>query len=306
MNKTITLSELARYIAELTHCTPEDAENFVRETFRLTTEKLEAEHESEIPEIGTFVISDNSISFAPEKTLAEELNAPFAAFEAIELPEDFGQCEIKDATAEPSEVNAEQQEPTEAATAEDAPDEEIVEEQEAIAESAEFEEREDAAVVEQPISGTSKRRSHAYVHWIWAAACLLCFALGWFAARYGCWTDYPVESAAIPSVPYSEEGADSVVEEVVADTVETAVVLPQAVTDTISSTRYLTTMARRHYGRMEYWVYIYEANADKLGHPDRLNAGTVVIIPALDFGADDEAKISEAESLAKEIYARFN
>jgi hypothetical protein len=89
-----------------------------------------------------------------------------------------------------------------------------------------------------------------------------------------------------------------------------AVAAPVAVTttDTISATRYLTTMARKHYGQMEYWVYIYMENADKLGHPDRLEAGTVVVIPpASKYGLipGDKAKLSEASSLAIDIYSRF-
>ena len=51
--------------------------------------------------------------------------------------------------------------------------------------------------------------------------------------------------------------------------------------DTIRPTRFLTTMARQHYGQMEYWVFIYIENADILGNPDRARPGTVVRIPDL-------------------------
>ncbi len=300
MSKLITLPELARYIAELTHCTIEDAENFLRETFRLATDKLESDHRSEIPGTGTFIISDNAISFAPEGELAEELNAPFAAFEAIELPDDFEQFEGSGASVEASDVSVELREPEESVAAENASDESPAEDGEEIAKSADFEEMEESVPL-QPVSGVPEPRHHAWVHWIWAAACLFCFALGWFAASYR--PEYAKEPEPLYVQDMVEE-MDSVVEPA-ADTVKT-LVPPPVVTDTISSTRYLTTMARRHYGRMEYWVYIYEANADKLGHPDRLDAGTVVTIPVLDFGADDEVKIGEAESMAREIYERFN
>lgn len=80
------------------------------------------------------------------------------------------------------------------------------------------------------------------------------------------------------------------------------------VTETVSSTNYLATMARRHYGRFEFWVYIYEENASKLDDPDLIEPNTVVVIPPADkYGIDknDKASISRAEQKAKEIYKRF-
>ena len=80
------------------------------------------------------------------------------------------------------------------------------------------------------------------------------------------------------------------------------------VTDTVRAGRFLTTMARIHYGQMEYWVYIYMENAGRLGDPDRLEAGTVVVIPpASKYGlvAGDAAKIREATAKAAEIYTQY-
>ena len=47
-------------------------------------------------------------------------------------------------------------------------------------------------------------------------------------------------------------------------------------------------MARRHYGAQVYWVYIYEANADHLGHPDRIAPGTRLLIPPRSTAAAPE------------------
>lgn len=48
--------------------------------------------------------------------------------------------------------------------------------------------------------------------------------------------------------------------------------------DTITSTRFLTTMARDHYGVKAYWVFIYEANPE-LGNPNHIRPGTRIRIP---------------------------
>lgn len=52
----------------------------------------------------------------------------------------------------------------------------------------------------------------------------------------------------------------------------------EPVYDTITSTKFLTTMARNHYGVKSYWVFIYEANPD-LGNPNHIRPGTRILIP---------------------------
>lgn len=78
--------------------------------------------------------------------------------------------------------------------------------------------------------------------------------------------------------------------------------------DTISTTRYLTTMARVHYGNFNFWPYIYQENQSFLGHPDRIRPGTPVVIPKLSkYGVDpsNDADIEKAKKLGIEIYARY-
>lgn len=78
--------------------------------------------------------------------------------------------------------------------------------------------------------------------------------------------------------------------------------------DTIGATRYLTTMARAHYGNFNFWPYIYEENKNILGHPDRIKPGTPVVIPKLSkYGADPSNKedVEKAKKLGVEIYARY-
>ena len=78
--------------------------------------------------------------------------------------------------------------------------------------------------------------------------------------------------------------------------------------DTISTTRYLTTMAKVHYGNYNLWPYIYEENKAILGHPDRIRPGTAVVIPKLSkFGIDptNDDDVEKAKKMGVEIYARY-
>lgn len=78
--------------------------------------------------------------------------------------------------------------------------------------------------------------------------------------------------------------------------------------DTVSTTRYLTTMAKEHYGNYHLWPYIYEENKAILGHPDRIRPGTKVVIPPLSkYGVDpnNKADIQEAKRKGAAIYARY-
>lgn len=82
----------------------------------------------------------------------------------------------------------------------------------------------------------------------------------------------------------------------------------QPVYDVISNTRYLTTMAKAHYGNYHLWPYIYEANKG-LGHPDRIRPGTKIKIPDLSkLGVDPKNPndIAAAKRKGVEIYSRYN
>lgn len=78
--------------------------------------------------------------------------------------------------------------------------------------------------------------------------------------------------------------------------------------DTISKTRYLTTMAKDHYGNYHLWPYIYIENQSFLGHPDRIKPGTRVVIPDLSkYGVDpnNPSDIKIAKKKGIEIYSRY-
>lgn len=78
--------------------------------------------------------------------------------------------------------------------------------------------------------------------------------------------------------------------------------------DTIGKARFLTTMAKDHYGNNKFWPYIYEANKDHIGHPDRIRPGTAILIPKLSkFGVDtsNPNDVEKANKLGAEIYSRY-
>lgn len=79
--------------------------------------------------------------------------------------------------------------------------------------------------------------------------------------------------------------------------------------DTVTTTRYLTTIAKEHYGNYSLWPYIYKENEDILGHPDRIKPGTKVVVPNLSkYGIDpnNPADIEKAKRLGVEIYKKFS
>lgn len=44
----------------------------------------------------------------------------------------------------------------------------------------------------------------------------------------------------------------------------------------------LTNMSKHYYGNKIFWVYIYEANREKINDPDNIKVGTMIRIPKLD------------------------
>lgn len=78
--------------------------------------------------------------------------------------------------------------------------------------------------------------------------------------------------------------------------------------DQVSTTRYLTTIAKEHYGNFNLWPIIYEENKAILGDPDRIKPGTKVVVPPLSkYGVnpDDPAQINKIKAQGIEIYKKF-
>lgn len=99
-------------------------------------------------------------------------------------------------------------------------------------------------------------------------------------------------------------------EKEIADTLDVPSTMPsdRIVYDTVTTTHYLTTIAKEHYGNYNLWPYIYEENKSILGHPDRIKPGTKVVVPPLSkYGVDPKnpEDINHAKKIGNEIYARY-
>lgn len=65
--------------------------------------------------------------------------------------------------------------------------------------------------------------------------------------------------------------------------------------ETVRNGMSLAQLARKYYGITEFWVYIYEANADRIGNPNSLDKGLTIMIPRLDTA--DKALYERAKQL---------
>ena len=64
------------------------------------------------------------------------------------------------------------------------------------------------------------------------------------------------------------------------------------VTEIVIAGSRLAQIARRHYGNPDYWVYIYEANKDKIANPSKVTPGLELVIPDI-----SEIKQKEQEKM---------
>lgn len=123
-----------------------------------------------------------------------------------------------------------------------------------------------------------------------------------------------------PAVPVVFETDTTATEVVPADTARTAAAaaenraaqtapaetakVPETVTDTVGGRRYLSVIARQHYGKDIFWVYIYEENKDRISNPNNVPEGLVVVIPPAEkYNIDPASKesVHAAERKANEI-----
>lgn len=65
----------------------------------------------------------------------------------------------------------------------------------------------------------------------------------------------------------------------------------------------LIRLAKKHYGVSEFWVYIFDANRDKISNPNTIRPGTRVLIP--DRAGFPGATLKEAKDLAKAKQAEY-
>ena len=134
--------------------------------------------------------------------------------------------------------------------------------------------------------------------------CVVVFMLGcffdWWPVNFGSAKEVVAEQ---PAPETSSFDSDEFMTDEVESTPES-----EPVYDTVSTTRYLTTISRDHYGNYNFWPYIYLENESILGHPDRITPGTKVVVPDLSkYGVDPSKKedVEAAKKKAFEIYSKF-
>lgn len=121
-----------------------------------------------------------------------------------------------------------------------------------------------------------------------------------------------IESETVAAlVDSTSVSSDSVVAPVPADSVTTAseapateipATAPAVITDTVAPGNFLTVMSRRHYGKPDFWVYIYLENKDKIADPDNLANGLVLVIPPREKYGIDPANPESVKKARQEAW----
>lgn len=337
MNHKIILSELAAEVARTAGTSAQEAENAIRELFALLADTLASGENVKIKGFGTFKVQDvnprrsidvstgreieiaghRKVIFTPDKAMAEEVNLPFSAFETVVLAEpEQTPAPVEETPTGVEETPAGVEEPPvpEASMEPVNPKEPIEPVLESIGPICPMESE------PEPEPATSKGHRFMSGFWTGAAAMLLLIAIAAGVWMLAAPDSFPVQKRAkapAPATMTQPAAADTVG----ADTAQADTVAPPApaeaprtaasdireVYDTISDTRFLTTMAKKHYGNYHLWAYIYDANPG-LGHPDRIRPGTRIRIPSaasLGINPSDPACIDKAKRRGADIYARY-
>lgn len=192
---------------------------------------------------------------------------------------------------------------------------------------------EDTASLEETQDYDSKEENDNHNNWLKGFLSGIGVAIALIAITMGCWLWYmhtdsattaktiaKIENTASTSIDSSDTSYTNPTAAIDNDTTiqdlqttintEEVPTAPsdEVVYDTIGKTRYLTTMAKAHYGNYNLWPYIYEENKAFLRHPDRIRPGTPVVVPKLSkYGVDPKnpKDLEAAKRLGIEIYARY-
>ncbi len=290
--------------------------------------------------------TDNPIAFKPDEMLAEAINQPFAMFEPVAvgdvsltedenessssetpsaeppvdksptetLPSPQPQMDLTNSQAEGNENAAVTSTPDKPETPEcTQPEPELHTSQIVIDEPCDEPDYYNPDYSPEP----SRKTNTIVVSLIFGMIGLIAgIAIGYYGKDkiHDAFNPHDIESDTADTIasPLDDETGTEYIVPAVTDTVvalqPASIVKHEPVYDTVSPDRFLTTMARHYYGRMEYWVFIYEANSDILGNPNRIKPGTKVVIPDLaDFSSSEtpEQTLARAKRLGREIYQRF-
>lgn len=304
MNR-LTVQALAGRIASTLGITPEAAEQLIHDYFVDVAERLQRGETVDIDNLGKFAAGGESL-FTPLPDVAARINEPFAFFEPVEL-NDGVTAETLDLTAPaiPGPSPAPEPERIE----EPAPEPEIPEAPKAP-EAPIIPNYPEAPEPSEPAPESSEPlKSHcAHALAAWATGCLLLGLTiggltGYWVGRHT--TLFPTS----PAEPAEKVEPITTLNDTSATSATSITSATPATTDTVRADYYITDMARKYYGNKDFWSYIYEENADSLGHPEHIHPGQILVIPdAAKYGIDPDNKesLKRARALAIEIYGRYN
>ena len=305
MSETLNLPKLIMRLASEAGCDPAEARRFLHRFFAEIEDSLLEGENITIKGIGTFCLSEDAarpVKYLADEELAAIANEPFAAFSAVELNDDVTEEELN-----ADEIPQPEPEPEPEPEPQPQPEEPVEEVAEEPADEV-YDEEDDA----QP----SPR------HGLWLTVGILIgliagLVIGFFAGQYMPQLTSDQEEILIPAdtttaikEPIATPAIDTVPvapAEPVAEPEPVATPAPSAeVFDTVTNRRFLTTMARDHYGKKNYWVFIYQANPS-LGDPNRIAPGTRLSIPPRSsFEEDTEAATdAKAQHLLNELSQKY-
>ncbi|MCM1296999.1 MAG: HU family DNA-binding protein [Muribaculaceae bacterium] len=328
MQNTITLSQFVELMIKNSSVidNKEEIETVTKQFFNAITDALRIESSVKISDFGSFVINEldpSEISFIPEKSIAEAVNEPFGFFEPVELNNGVTEEMLQNAEIEADGKTESQQEPVAEPPTEsvDRPEPIVIPEPETEKETEHATEPvKETGYVPEPVNIPETEEKIVYVYkkvFPWWYALIAGVAAGIVIGLFTFITDRPssvdntkldeiAKIESIDPVPVDTEIAapvDSIIEETEEEYTDETVI-----TDTIRTNRFLTTMARKHYGEMHFWVYIYEENSQNLGNPDRISPNTIVVIPPAEkYGIDknNPESVAAAKQKAAEIYSKY-
>lgn len=309
MNR-LTVQALAARIASTLGITPEAAEQLIHDYFVDVAERLQRGETVDIDNLGKFAAGGESL-FTPLPDVAARINEPFAFFEPVEL-NDGVTAETLDLTTpaipepspapEPERIEEPAPEPEPEKIEEPAPEPEIPE-------SPETPIIPNFPQAPEPPEPSEPHKGHcAHALAAWATGCLLLGLTiggltGYWVGRHT--TLFPTS----PAEPVEKVEPTTTLNDTSATSATSITSATPVTTDTVRADYYITDMARKYYGNKDFWSYIYEENADSLGHPEHIHPGQILVIPdAAKYGIDPDNKesLKRARALAIDIYGRYN
>lgn len=347
MNSIVTLKRLVELLSKASGKNMAYVDAYIRAFTDAVRSSVAAGEAVKVKGLGTFSVdpSTRAIIFEPDAELANAINEPFAMFTAEEVAPavdndiadpDFV-FDINLPAPDPEPIPAPETEPIPEPAPTETPEPEPVPEIPVESGLSEVAPEPAPEPIAEPYpapapepsdyydySDSSESESSFPVFWvIWSVVIgaviglLIGFLLhdpimGLFEPSL----KQSTEEVAAFEEPQTEQKIDTTASSQAEKTAETpnpetetaaAPATDAVVYDYVEST--LSSLALKHYGNKNFWVYIYLENQDKISNPNRISPNLKVVIPPkekYETGATEEEKIENAKRKANEIMQKFN